>query len=261
MISINHSSGRSFGGLSHGLTLIEVLVSVSVVAALIAVLVPALSHSRRTAHETACLSKLRQLGVAIAAYAIDHDGFIPYGPKAPPPSATNFYPQTGNVTSLLSLESGAPVGLGLLLHGYLGVIREVLFCPGADQDQDTQAALADVGVSQVEGSYYYRHASVSTLSGPAKRPRVKLDALGTNRRGGAIRCLALDTQLIAPPKMAVFNLRTRTHHQQRLVNALFTDGHASTHLNIDRRYTVDVTVSIYNTLDAILRNFEALDSQ
>jgi len=59
----------------------------------------------------------------------------------------------------------------------------------------------------------------------------------------------------------VFNLRTRTHHQQRLVNALFTDGHASTHLNIDRRYTVDVTVSIYNTLDAMLRNFEALDSQ
>jgi prepilin-type N-terminal cleavage/methylation domain-containing protein/prepilin-type processing-associated H-X9-DG protein len=244
-----------------GLTLIEVLVVMAVITMLFGVLVPGLAHSRRIAKQTGCLANLQQIGVAICTYAMENGGSIPYGPKAPPPSATNFYPKTGNVTSLISLESGAPAGLGLMLDSNLARAPDSLFCPGADEPEDTQHALARVGKSQVESSYYYRHASVTTLSGSAPPPKVKLDLLGKNRRGAPIRCLVMDTQFIAPPSMHMFNIYTRTHHQQRVVNALYTDGHAETHQNKDDQYLVNLSVSVYNTLERILSIFEELDSK
>ncbi len=247
--------------LHRGFTLIEVLVVVALIALLAAILLPGLSRSRQVAIQSVCMSGLRQVGVAVQSYAVDNRGCIPYGPKSPPPSATNFYPLTGNVTSLISLQSGAPVGLGLLLRKHLGKEKQVLFCPGADEKRDAQAALAAVGVSQVEASYYYRHASVAALSGPLPRPRVKIDQLGDNRNGIPIRCLAADTQFLAPPMMAAFNLKTRTHHQQRMINALYVDGHLSGHKNTNERYTVNVAVSVYGTLDRILSILESLDAR
>jgi hypothetical protein len=239
--------------------LIEILVVVALIAMLVAILLPSLVRGRQLAIQSACMSGLRQVGVAIHAYAADNRGCIPYGPKSPPPSATNFYPLTGNVTSLISLESGAPVGLGLLLSKHLGREKGALFCPGADQADDVQTALAAVGVSQVEASYYYRHASVAVLSGPLPPPRIKIDQLGDNRNGAPVRCLAADTQFFAPPIMAMFNVRTRTHHQQRVVNALYIDSHVSTNKNVNDRYKVDVAVSVYDTLSRILAVLESLD--
>jgi len=57
----------------------------------------------------------------------------------------------------------------------------------------------------------------------------------------------------------MFNLHTRTHHQQRMVNALYVDAHVSQHKNLDHQYNVDVTVSVYDTLSAILSVLESLD--
>jgi prepilin-type N-terminal cleavage/methylation domain-containing protein/prepilin-type processing-associated H-X9-DG protein len=242
-------------------TLLEIIVVVGIVTVLLGIMLPGLSQARHQARQTACIAGLQQLGVAVATYAMDNEGYLPYGPKAPPPSATNFYPATGNVTSLISLQNGAPVGLGLLLENQLSHNKEVLFCPGADETWDTKASLAAVGKSQVEASYYYRHASVTTLSGPLSSPNMQIDRLGRNRRGGTIRCLAFDTQFLAPAKMALFNLRTRTHHRQRLVNALYTDGHASEHRNFNGRFTVNVSISVYQTLDRILKIFEELDQK
>jgi prepilin-type processing-associated H-X9-DG protein/prepilin-type N-terminal cleavage/methylation domain-containing protein len=54
-------------------TLVETLVAVAVLAALVGVLVPTLGHARASARATACASNARQLSVANAAYATDHD--------------------------------------------------------------------------------------------------------------------------------------------------------------------------------------------
>ncbi len=60
-----------------GFTLIELLVVLSIIALLLAILLPALSGARSVAKQAICLSNQRQLGIALAAYGVDHDGLRP----------------------------------------------------------------------------------------------------------------------------------------------------------------------------------------
>ncbi len=229
----------------HGaFTLIELLVVISLVAVLLAILVPVVGTARSSARRTACMSNLRQVGMAIHAYAGDYDNSIPIGPVAPPfLSPMDFYPSTGAPTSLISLHTGAPVALGLLLHGHLAQQPQALFCPDADQRVSAQDELANVGVRQAQCSYYYRHASVTRLFDSSTDPapkRIALSNLGRNRNGRPIRALAVDTQFLCPDDLAQFNVRPRTHHLQKVVHLLFSDGGVASCRNADGRFTVDV---------------------
>ena len=67
-----------------GFTLIELLVVIAIIAILVSLLLPALTRARDSGRKAACISNLRQMGIAVHAYASDHDGRIPYGPVAPP---------------------------------------------------------------------------------------------------------------------------------------------------------------------------------
>ncbi len=62
-----------------GFTLIELLVVISVIALLMAILLPALSGARRQAKTVACQSLLRQWGIAFQAYAMGNDGLFMLG--------------------------------------------------------------------------------------------------------------------------------------------------------------------------------------
>jgi prepilin-type N-terminal cleavage/methylation domain-containing protein len=61
-------------------TLIELLVVISVIATLMAVLLPALSRARQQARAVACQANLRQWGVAFNLYAQDNEGRLPKYP-------------------------------------------------------------------------------------------------------------------------------------------------------------------------------------
>lgn len=246
-----------------GFTLLELLVVLAVIGILASLLLPTVSRARMAGLRAACISNLRQVGIAVQLYAHDHDGLIPYGPVAPPfTSPASFYPSTGCPTSLLSLRDGKPVGLGLLLSSYLANTPKVLFCPGTDQRVDADAELAKVGSRQAQGSYYYRHAGVTQLFyTPSGRPdHIQLDALGNNRNGDPIQALAIDTLFIAPPGLESFNVQTRTHHQERFANILFADGHVSIGPNVDGRFTVDLHEGdLHDAFSKILQVLERAD--
>jgi len=56
-----------------GFTLIELLVVISIIALLIAILIPVLRSARELSQRTVCLSNLRQLTLAWVAYATEYD--------------------------------------------------------------------------------------------------------------------------------------------------------------------------------------------
>jgi len=53
------------------------LVVLTVIMVLMAILIPAMTRSRRVARATECLGSIRQLGTAVLLYADSNDGYLP----------------------------------------------------------------------------------------------------------------------------------------------------------------------------------------
>ncbi len=75
--------------MNQAFTLIELLVVISIIALLIAILLPALGSARRSAQDMQCLGNMRQFGTATHAYADAFKSSLPIGTKASP-GATNW---------------------------------------------------------------------------------------------------------------------------------------------------------------------------
>ena len=249
-------------------TLVELLVVIAVIAILASLLLPALANAKERAMRAACCSNLREIGIAVENYAPDYGGRIPYGPLAPPFSnPSDFYPSTGAPTSLISLQGGAPVGLGLMLQSYISGQPKILFCPASDQPVDADAELAKVGVTQAQSGYYYRHAGNTllhdTFAATNHPDHLLLDRLGTNRNGFPIRALAIDTIFLSPPDLSGYGVKSSTHHRQLVADILFSDGHVVSRPNKAAVFTVNVTdySQIITAFDKILKVLERADTE
>jgi prepilin-type N-terminal cleavage/methylation domain-containing protein/prepilin-type processing-associated H-X9-DG protein len=74
---------------SRAFTLIELLVVIAIIALIAAILFPVFAQVREKSRQASCASNLKQLGLALAMYAQDHDETLPAETSAPPINGGN----------------------------------------------------------------------------------------------------------------------------------------------------------------------------
>ena len=104
-------------------TLIELLVVVSIIAILMAILLPTIAMVKSAAQTTACQSNQRQVGLAVFAYAGENEGLTPHSALAQGPGFI------GNDIEYLYDNLGFDI---LLVNDFMTRDRgaaKVMFCP------------------------------------------------------------------------------------------------------------------------------------
>lgn len=124
--------------LRRGFSLIDLLVSMAVVAVLILIMVPSLSSVRESARRVVCASNIRQIGLGLSMYSDDYGGTVPPSKFVPPASTQANSSQASFPQNMMIVRTmdglDAWEGLGVLYAaGYLDA-PGVFYCPSHHGD-------------------------------------------------------------------------------------------------------------------------------
>ncbi|MEM0983114.1 MAG: type II secretion system protein [Planctomycetota bacterium] len=159
-----------------GFTLVEVLVSIAIMAILLTMMIPAVGLVRESTRRVVCASNLRQVGVSISVYADDYRGRLPFSFFADGPRESRRPLDTVVILSdQIGLDAAQAAawrqdepdytwdGLGLLVQsGYLGS-GGVLYCPSHEGEHtfDRYANAIGRGDDSVIVNYQYRGSAAN----------------------------------------------------------------------------------------------------
>lgn len=149
-----------------GFTLLELLVVIGIIAVLVALLLPALSHAREKARSTKCQSNIRQLCTATLAYVADHGGKFPkaYDTEITSGSVINRSWDFVTVTTASSSE----VKPGALMGRYTD--GKIYQCPSF---QGVSPGTEDPFTGYNYNTSYIGHGQFEAITEPARIGQVK----------------------------------------------------------------------------------------
>jgi len=203
-------------------TLIELLVVISVIAVLMAILMPALNRAREQGKRAVCLSNLRQLGLSFILYADDNDDRLVSSEAGGPWANLYGEPWVGMTWAPGWQQQGVHLPQSEQIEGIKAgslwpYVKEINLykCPtGYRGEMLTYAMLISINGRSIEGSPVFKKRML--IPHPARR------------------LVFIDEGLASPDAYAVM-YKTKTWWDQPVTrhgdgtNFCFADGHTSYH--------------------------------
>ncbi len=105
-----------------GFTLVEMLVVIGIIAILAAIIFPVMANARHKAHQTECISNLKNLGQAFSQYIQDNYGYFPPWCASHPNPMSPPSPQNAPDDTIMTWDKA-------LVMDYLQGKEETVVCP------------------------------------------------------------------------------------------------------------------------------------
>ncbi len=129
----------------NGFTLIELLVVIAIIAILAALLLPVLARAKEKAREVACMSNLKQQGIALFMYAGDNADRVPvpsFNGTDLPANAYGLVENQGTAGATVDFIANPPTNHGLFYTTKLISEPKVFYCPSMGDGAPEQAKYA-----------------------------------------------------------------------------------------------------------------------
>jgi prepilin-type N-terminal cleavage/methylation domain-containing protein/prepilin-type processing-associated H-X9-DG protein len=147
---------------AEGFTLVELIVVVAIIALLASLLLPGLARAKDLAKTTSCKNNLRQLGIALNLYTLDHERFpgngAVYGVNLPgSPRRFNSFVYRGLNWLYPYLNGKHKTNYLAIYHSYTpdDVPPPVLLCPGEKPDSNGWTLREGKAFDHIQPGYAY----------------------------------------------------------------------------------------------------------